>query len=114
MGEEPKESAEATSKYLKAWLGSGWIHNGRYAQLTRSRNALVGPRFVLRSRMIDSAPLKWLFKTVDEPERTIFKQVSKSFPNSTNSTYFVIEQKNDNRKDLISISFVVFMSDKAS
>lgn len=69
MGEDPKERAEATSKYRKA----------------RSRKALVGLRLPLRSLIIDNAPLKWLFSTVDEPLRTIYRTV-----NSTSTTVFAL------------------------
>lgn len=39
--------------------------------LTRSRKVLVSPLLPLLSRIIDSAPLKWLVSTVEDPLRTI-------------------------------------------
>lgn len=39
--------------------------------LTRSRKVLVRPLLPLLSRIIDSAPLKWLVRTVEDPLRTI-------------------------------------------
>ena len=41
---------------------------------TRSKKVLVGLRRARRSRMMDSAPLRWLFMTVEEPVRTIWQE----------------------------------------
>ena len=90
IGDAPKESAEATSKYRNA----------------RSRNALVGPRLALLSRMIDKAPLKWLFSTVEEPLRTIYEAVSSASGMPIGFAYLIIKQQDYDRKDFVSISLV--------
>ena len=49
-------------------VGDGFGFRG----LTRSRKAFMGPRLTRFSRMIDRAPFKWLWRTVEEPLPIIY------------------------------------------
>ena len=73
---------------------------------TRSRNVLVGPRLARRSRMIERAPLRWLFKTVEDPLLTTCSGVSLSQCRECRVACLVIQQENDDGQDLVSIALV--------